>query len=444
MRKMQKEILTEIVGKLSETHNEIKEYIKNRDIENAQAMLADCQNAALQLGDMIEKLECENCLPVQQLEKYCDELFNVYQGIDSGMDSDTAYKNLNTKIVQVEKSIENDIKVRLEVVFLPYKASMWDSLESVWKKANEDENCDVYVVPIPYFDRGADGKPVRMHYEGYEYPPDVPIVSWEKYNIAERKPDIIYIHNPYDDQNHVTSVHPKFYASELKKYTNELIYIPYFVAINDYVEKHFCVLPGTLYADKVIVQSEKVRRTYIKEFHKFERKNKCWGMFGDAEKKFLALGSPKFDKVKNSKLEDFEIPQQWNDLIIREDGSRKSVVLYNTTITAMLKDTKNVIKKIKDVISVFKKNSDVVLMWRPHPLLDTTLESMRPELLDEYRNIVEEYKRENIGIYDDSAELYRAITLSDAYYGDWSSVMELYKHTGKPIMIQNVDIIKGE
>ena len=35
-------------------------------------------------------------------------------------------------------------------------------------------------------------------------------------------------------------------------------------------------------------------------------------------------------------------------------------------------------------------------------------------------------------------ELDRAIALSDAYYGDPSSVVHLYKQTGKPIMIQNV------
>lgn len=442
MRKAQKQSLLEIVSTLYKAHDTIKRHIKKSEFENARAMLAECQNAAVQMGGMIEEFEGENCLPVHCLEEYCDEIFSVYQGIDTGMTADKAYKNLNSKMIQAENSIKNDIKAQLEVVFLPYKASMWDSLESVWKKANEDENCDAYVVPIPYFDRGPDGKPLRMHYEGYEYPPDVPIVSWKEYNIEERRPDIIYIHNPYDDQNYVTSVHPKFYASELKKYTDELIYIPYFVAINDNLDEHFCVLPGTMYADKVIVQSEKVREKYISEFRKFENKNNCRGMFGDVEKKFLALGSPKFDKVKNSKLEDFEIPPEWDSLIIRADGSRKKVILYNTTVVAMLRNTEDVIRKIKDVISVFKKDKDVVLLWRPHPLLDSTLESMRPALLEEYRNIVEEYKKDKTGIFDDTAELYRAITLSDAYYGDWSSVTELYKYTGKPIMIQNIEIIE--
>ena len=81
---------------------------------------------------------------------------------------------------------------------------------------------------------------------------------------------MIFIHNPYDEYNRVTRIHPFFYASNLKKYTEMLVYIPYFLLReidpenkNDLEEiKHFCMLPGVLYADRVIVQSEKMRRCY--------------------------------------------------------------------------------------------------------------------------------------------------------------------------------------
>ncbi len=42
------------------------------------------------------------------------------------------------------------------------------------------------------------------------------------------------------------------------------------------------------------------------------------------------------------------------------------------------------------------------------------------------------------GIFDDTADMDRAVVLSDAYYGDGSSVMQLYQQTGKPVMCQNV------
>ena len=45
------------------------------------------------------------------------------------------------------------------------------------------------------------------------------------------------------------------------------------------------------------------------------------------------------------------------------------------------------------------------------------------------------------GIYDDSPDMDRAVIVSDAYYGDWSSIVHLYQKTGKPVMIQDVEIM---
>ena len=53
--------------------------------------------------------------------------------------------------------------------------------------------------------------------------------------------------------------------------------------------------------------------------------------------------------------------------------------------------------------------------------------------------IVQGYQRAEWGIYDDSVNMERAIAISDAYYGDWSSLVCLYRETGKPIMIQNIE-----
>ena len=45
-------------------------------------------------------------------------------------------------------------------------------------------------------------------------PEYVDITSWQNYDLKIRKPDVIFIHNPYDDANHVTSVDPSFYSRE--------------------------------------------------------------------------------------------------------------------------------------------------------------------------------------------------------------------------------------
>ena len=90
-------------------------------------------------------------------------------------------------------------KHKKQVVFLPYKASMWDSLASIYEAALADPNCEPYVIPIPYFSKGQNGKLEEFHYEADLFPPEVKITSWQDYPLAQKRPDVIYIHNPYDD-----------------------------------------------------------------------------------------------------------------------------------------------------------------------------------------------------------------------------------------------------
>lgn len=100
------------------------------------------------------------------------------------------------------------------------------------------------------------------------------------------------------------------------------------------------------------------------------------------------------------------------------------------------------INKIENVLKIFEENQDeIALLWRPHPLIESTMNSMRPEILEKYMTLKEQYLAGDWGIYDVTADVDRAVVLSDAYYGDSSSVVQLYGQTGKPIMIQNVEII---
>ena len=86
----------------------------------------------------------------------------------------------------------------------------------------------------------------------------------------------------------------------------------------------------------------------------------------------------------------------------------------------------------------------MALLWRPHPLIEATIKSVRPRLGEEYKEIVDGYRSEGWGIYDDSPDLDRAVALCDAYYGDPSSVVQLCQKAGVPVMIQNVDILNDE
>lgn len=131
-------------------------------------------------------------------------------------------------------------------------------------------------------------------------------------------------------------------------------------------------------------------------------------------------------------------PKDWRTII-----KEKRVIFYNTSLASLLQNREQHIKKMKRVFNFFKEQQEVVLWWRPHPLEQSTVRAMMPELLEEYLETRSRYTDEKIGILDESGDMYRGIVISDAYYGDWSSVVGVYRRTGKPILLAN-DKVSGE
>ena len=448
MKRRLKKQLMELVELLSEAHENLVQCLNKGDIDSAVTCLLDCQNPAIAVGQKIDEAEGEGTTSVKALEEYCELIFQIYTQLTNGESYfvDKLYKKLRKIHFEITNRMQNDLPEVKEVVFLPYKASMWDSLETVWKKADADPMVEAKVIPIPYYDINPDGSYGEMHYEGTEFPDDVPVISYEKYNLEVNHPDEIYIHNPYDDKNFVTSIHPFFYSGNLKKYTDKLVYIPYFVLEEPDINnksalegmKHFVQLPAVINADEVIVQSENMRKAYIE----------CMVMYAGEEsreyyeKKIKGTGSPKIEKIKSMSMEDVTIPEEWKKFIYKPDGSRKKIIVYNTSLNALLQQSEQMLKKILDVFKVFEEYRDeVALLWRPHPLIKATICSMRPKLWDAYEKIVKYYKDNEIGIYDDTADLDRALVIADAYYGDPSSLVTLCKAIDMPIMIQNAMVI---
>lgn len=442
MSKYNRDKHKEIMKLMEEASLAIVSLIQAGQVSEVPQVLVDCQDTAVALGTHIESLYGMQTQTVAALEAYCNVLYQVSTDMD-----EASLIALAEAIEQVELTYEREFPEKKEVVFLPYNASMWDSLESVWMAARDDENCEAYVVPIPYYNLNKDGSAKAFHYEGDQYPDYVPITHYEAYDLELHHPDVIFIHNPYDGCNLVTSVAPEFYSSRIRDFTDCLVYIPYFVLQEiepsnqvaiDHM-KHFCTLPGVAYADKVIVQSENMRQIYINEYMKAVEASGGTMDRKILEDRILGIGSPKFDKVANTEKENIQIPDEWLHIIQKEDGTWKKIVFYNTSIAAFLRDGNQMLEKIKDVLRIFKENQDeIALLWRPHPLMMQTIESMRQNLREEYMSIIKQYREEGWGIYDDTADMERAVILSDAYYGDQSSVVQVYKETGKPIMIQNV------
>ncbi len=123
---------------------------------------------------------------------------------------------------------------------------------------------------------------------------------------------------------------------------------------------------------------------YINEYIKAAKESGLSGEHTDRkylESKILGLGSLKFDKVSSTKKEDIEIPEEWLEIIEKSNGEWKKIIFYNVSVSALLYCDEKMLRKMQDVFRIFKENKgEVALLWRPHPLIQATIESMRPQL----------------------------------------------------------------
>lgn len=385
---------------------------------------------------------CKYGLPVESYPAYeelYDVLISTVQEIIQGEISAKSLSICREMVSCIEEQTVRETGFKKEAVFLPYQASMWDSLETIWEAGQADEEWNTFVIPLPYCERNRDWKAVKWCCDRDKFPDNVPTLSWESVDLYEWHPDVIYIHNPYDEYNYVTSVDERFYSSNLKLCTDKLVYVPYFILSEpDFSvsenplegHKELIATPAAENADVIIAQSENMREAMIRLLLKEKGgERKYW------EDKILGIGSPKLDKLSSGR-KDYDLPEAWTRLM----GDNK-VVLYNTGIAEALKHRKKYLRKIRSALNTFHEHKDVTLWWRPHPLLDATFGAFSPALQQEYEDIVAKYIEEGWGIFDDTPYLNRAIACTDAYYGDRSSLIHMYKLLKKPIMIQDILVV---
>ena len=317
-----------------------------------------------------------------------------------------------------------------KVVFMPYEASMWDSLESIWMAADKDERCEALVVPITYYEFDNNQNPIKKVNERNLFPKYVNVVKDEEYDLENDLPDIIYIHNPNDNTNLITRVDSRYYSWNLKKYCEKLVYVPYYKWVDGVSSTSF--KSAMYYADYTVQSSDDAVKRYVDASPEYAN---ILGMDAASvrksmEKKLINLGSPEVDKVLSLSKDNVPMPDDWEGKVIK---SRVNVV-YNTTIDEIFES--RTFDKVKETLNFFKKNSEkAFVIWRPHPLMKQTLTSMLPNLVDEYDELMNEFITGDYGVLDANSSMHYAMFWSDMYYGyKTSSMTELYKYTGKIVL----------
>ncbi|MBQ1914764.1 MAG: hypothetical protein II178_06030, partial [Selenomonadaceae bacterium] len=93
------------------------------------------------------------------------------------------------------------------------------------------------------------------------FPKYVPTLDWQQVDLKAWHPDVIFIHNPYDNMNLVTSVESRYYSFHLKPCTDCLVYIPYYATAGGMADAQ-TMCPAYLHVDYIVTQSEKFRKFF--------------------------------------------------------------------------------------------------------------------------------------------------------------------------------------
>lgn len=268
-----------------EIHEEIEETIQRTEWNTVLSLLGECQNTAIQVGTRVEEQKGGECSIVKKWENYCETVFGIHQEIgeeswgDPEVYAHDVRERLNAEILDITAHLD-ELKEKKEIVFIPYKAALWQGgMQRAWEEAVQREDAEVYVIPAPYYYKDAYGraKTEKVCYETGDYPADVKITNYDEYDFRRHHPDRIVIQCPYDEYNYGITIHPFFYAKNLVKYTEDLVYIPGLQMDEAgegedrerYNLKSYCNLPGVVYADHVIVQSGQMQKVYVELLTEF-------------------------------------------------------------------------------------------------------------------------------------------------------------------------------
>ncbi len=384
--------------------------------------LAELQETVVAIGNTVEESEGENSIVVHIMEEICELLYRLSNVSDSSL-----AKSIVDEILRAATRAKAELEmlpVILEIVFLPYKASMWDCMETIWEAAKADVRCNVRVIPIPYYERNKDKSLGEMHYEGNEYPSYVDITDYKAYSIEDNRPDVIYIHNPYDDTNVVTCVGSEYFSFHLKKYTDCLVYVPYFPTVLSLPEIH-SIHVSYAFVDKIVVGS----KAAVDMIDSVVSRHKI-----------LALGCPKSERIIAL---SYKNPEEIMPHSFRKKLTTGKSVLYNVSITQLLEGIPEKLSEIERVLNVFDKHPEIILIFRPHPLLEETIHSFGEEYYKKYCNLKERLNNMRNAILDTTADSQISICCANAYMGDAKTSMIGMAYQAQKIILP-IDFSKEE
>lgn len=393
--------------------------------------LAEAQSLAIELGTFIDELKGEGTSSVTELEAFCENIFIVYNMLQEQqvVEETTINDRLTLQFNVVCTTIKKEIIQRKEVVFVCFSVKYWENMEQFYRTEISDEWNDVYVIPIPYYYKNYQGQIREEVFDISQYPKDVKILDYRTYDWEIRHPDKVYIQYPYDNWNSETTIPSEYFSENLWKYTEELIYVPYFILdefcrsnLREYYNmKYYCTMPGVVNADKVILQSEGMKRVYIDKLVDFAGK--------DTEE----IWQNKLCVSENIKAH-----------LEEKSSKNKKTLLYYVGFSQLYQYGEQAIQKMNRVFDILCSNEDrLQFIIREDVMIEKNSHMLEKKVYMQYCEIIKKYsKRKSVTVISpkDSITDVEIVKMCDAYYGEASRLMNRFRRENKPIMVADVNV----
>ena len=444
-----KVIAAEMKEYLADSVEIIHEILLNKDsgllYEDIITYLSELQNNIVSFGTLTESIKGEDCNTVKLLEQYLEVIYKVakyVQKFDEGISYEASAENkyaecdeeVKDTFASISEAIDSEIVNRRSVLFLPVKAKHFSSMRMAYEMEAATPDTDVYVMPLPYYYKEYDGSfKDEMHIDTEEFiKANIPVTDYSRFDLSLLCPEKIYINSAYDEYNMAVSVDTRFYARNVKKYTEKLIYIPYFKLMEFdranypcwYNMQYYCTVPGVVMADKVYVQSENMRKMYIAKLNEW-------------------AGDEQYTDIWEQKIDVYdESCEEHSEDELRDAGSKKTIVWFVSAGSLSEFGDRYIEKAYRnlDVFALSKDKLKVLLI--SEPFLDEMIKTYSDELYKKWTGFIDEFNRLGIGevvsqVEEKSVE---ALLKANAYYGDPSYICKDFILMKKPVMLQNVEV----
>ena len=459
-----KVIAAEMKEYLADSVEIIHEILLNKDsglsYEDIITYLSELQNNIVSFGTLTESIKGEDCKTVKLLEQYLEMIYKVAKYVQKfdGNKYAECDEGVKDTIASISEAIDSEIVNRRSVLFLPVKAKHFSSMRMAYEMEKATPDTDVYVMPLPYYYKEYDGSfKDEMHIDTEEFiKANIPVTDYSRFDLSLLCPEKIYINSAYDEYNMAVSVDTRFYARNVKKYTEKLIYIPYFKLMEFdranypcwYNMQYYCTVPGVVMADKVYVQSENTRKVYIDKLNEWvgdDEYSEIW------EQKLIVYDENYFLYKKEETISDTDTVkyeyniskcEEFSEGKLREAQNIKSIVWF-VSAGSLAEFGDRYIEKAYRNLDVFALSKDKLkVLLISEPFLDEMIKTYSDELYKKWTGFIDEFNRSGIGevvsqVEEKSVE---ALLKANAYYGDPSYICKDFILMKKPVMLQNVEV----